>query len=165
MAALEQRLQSMGPATAAPQPQPAVQSAPLAPAPSLPRERSRGRPRPAGTRRRRGSLAARIAAPVVFLVAVIALVALVYESGIVGGAGESPSASPTPAATKGTKSGGQSTTVAVKKYTVKEGDTLSGIAVKYDTTVNTLLDLNPDLSTSTLVVGARIKVPKPSPSP
>lgn len=163
MVALEQRLQSMGPA--APQAQPAARSAPLAPAPPQPRERSRNGPRPAGTRRRRGSLVARIAAPVVFLVAVIALVALAYESGIVGGAGESPAASPTPTATKSTKAGGQTTTVAVKKYTVKEGDTLSGIAVKYDTTVNTLLDLNPDLSTSTLVVGARIKVPKPSPSP
>lgn len=165
MAALEQRLQNMAPAAPAPQAPPPAQSAPLSPAASRPRERSRGRPRPAGARRRRGSLVARIAAPVVFLVAVIAFVALVYESGIVGGTDESPTASPTPVATKGTKTDGQTTTIAIKKYTVKEGDTLSGIAVKYDTTVNTILDLNPDLSTSTLVVGTRIKVPKPSPSP
>jgi LysM repeat protein len=98
-------------------------------------------------------------------VAVIAVVALVYESGIVGGTETSPTASPTPTATKSTKSGGQTTKVAFKKYTVKDGDTLSAIAVKYDTTVNAILALNPDMSTSTLVVGTRIKVPKPSPSP
>jgi LysM repeat protein len=105
---------------------------------------------------------ARIAAPVVFLAAIIAVVALVYESGIVGGADTSPTASPTPTATK---SGGQTTKVVFKKYTVKDGDTLSAIADKYGTTVNAILALNPDMSTSTLVVGTRIKVPKPSPSP
>jgi len=109
---------------------------------------------------------ARIAAPVVFLVAVIAVVALVYQSGIVGGTPETPTASPTPTATKTPKSGGQPTTkVTFKKYTVKDGDTLSAIAVKYGTTVNEILALNPSMSTSTLVVGTRIKVPKPSPSP
>ena len=57
-----------------------------------------------------------------------------YESGIVGGTDESPIATPTPIATKTPKSGGQATTVTFKKYTVKDGDTLSAIAVKYDTT-------------------------------
>ena len=167
MAALEQRLQSMSPGAPALQAQPAPEAAPpvAAPAPSRERSRDRGRPRPERTRRRRGSLVARIAAPVVFLVAVIALVALAYESGIVGGTDEKPVATPTPVATKGTKSGGQTTKVSFKKYTVKDGDTLSAIAVKYGTTVNEILALNPDMSTSTLVVGTKIKVPKPSPSP
>ena len=52
-----------------------------------------------------------------------------------------------------------------KKYTVKDGDTLSGIAVRFDTSVNAILALNPKMSSSTLVVGTVIKVPKPSPSP
>lgn len=111
---------------------------------------------------------ARIAAPVVFLVALIAVVALVYQSGIVGGSDESPTPTPTPKTTKTSKAGGnQGTTIRTfKKYTVEEGDTLSGIAVKYGTTVNAILALNPDMSTSTLVVGTKIKVPKtPSPSP
>ena len=50
-------------------------------------------------------------------------------------------------------------------YVVKSGDTLSGIAVKYGTTASAILALNPDLSRSTLVVGTRVKVPKPVPLP
>ena len=165
MAALEQRLQSMSPGAPAPQVQAAPEALPPVAVPPPSRERPRNRPRPERTRRRRGSLVARVAAPVVFLVAVIALVALAYESGIVGGTDESPKATPTPVATKGSKAGGQTTTVAFKKYTVKDGDTLSAIADKYGTTVDEILVLNPKMSTSTLVVGTKIKVPKPSPSP
>jgi hypothetical protein len=168
MAALEQRLQSMAPSTpAAPAPAAAAPEArqprPVAspPAPT----RSRGRTRPVAAGRRRSTIA-RIAAPVVFLVAIIAVISLVYESGIVGGTAETPTPTPTKV-TKVKKNGGQGTTTITtfKKYTVKDGDTLSGIAVKYDTTVNAILALNPDMSTSTLVVGTRIKVPRPSPSP
>ena len=165
MAALEQRLQNMSPGPPAPQAHPMPESLPSVAAPPPPRDRPRTRPRPERARRRRGSLVARIAAPIVFLVAVIALVALVYESGIVGGTDESPKATPTPVATKSTRSGGQTTVVAFKKYTVKDGDTLSAIADKYGTTVDEILALNPKMSTSTLVVGTSIKVPKPSPSP
>ena len=50
-------------------------------------------------------------------------------------------------------------------YIVKNGDTLSGIAVKFDTTVSEILALNPKMSSSTLVVGTVVTVPKPSPSP
>jgi LysM repeat protein len=167
MAALEQRLQAMTPgASAAPAPAPEVTTYSAPPqALSGPPPRSRGRTRPAARRRSRFSVAT-IAAPVVFLVAVIVLVSLVYQSGIVGGDDGGPVVTPTPKATK-TKAGGGGSAVKVtyKKYTVREGDTLSGIAVKYGTTVNAILALNPDMSTSTLVVGTKIKVPKPSPSP
>ena len=127
---------------------------------------SRSRRRPAARRRSTFSLA-RIAAPVVFLVAIVVLVALVFQSGIVGGSSETPVPTPTPKATKA--NGGSNDKggikVAFKKYTVKDGDTLSAIAVKYDTTVNEILALNPKMSTSTLVVGATVRVPKPAPSP
>jgi LysM repeat protein len=173
MAVLEERLQAMSPggapapATPAPPPEPRSQAAPPSALPAAPRQ-SRGRRKPAARRRSTFSLA-RIAAPVVFLVAVVVLVALVFQSGIVGSSSETPTPTPTPKATK-TKGGGSGsnkagTTVAFKKYTVKDGDTLSGIAVKYDTTVNEILALNPDMSTSTLVVGTVVRVPKPSPSP
>ncbi|MFA4966333.1 MAG: LysM domain-containing protein, partial [Thermoleophilia bacterium] len=117
------------------------------------------RPRPAATPGA-GRLVARIAAPVVFLVAVIALVSIVASSGIVGGDEPAPgsSASPTPRAT-GTKPGAQPTKAAVKRYVIKSGDTLSGIAAKFDVTVSDILELNPDLSGSTLPVGEKVKIP------
>ena len=44
-------------------------------------------------------------------------------------------------------------------YTVKNGDTLSGIAKKYSTTVSALLKLNPNISNANLIyVGQVITV-------
>jgi LysM repeat protein len=94
----------------------------------------------------------------VFLIAVIALVGIVAQSGVLGGSAE-PSPTPTPKATK-TKTG-QAKPTDTKKYTVKSGDTLSGIAATFDSTVAELESLNPDLSSGTLVVGDKILVPKP----
>jgi len=101
---------------------------------------------------------ARIAAPAVFLVAVLILVVMLFQSGVIGGGSEAVvSPSPKASATKG----GKQTPSAdgVKVYVVKTGDTLSGIAVKFDTTTSALEELNPKLSSSTLVAGAKIKVP------
>jgi LysM repeat protein len=103
---------------------------------------------------------ARVVVPVVFLVAVIALLSIVSKSGVFGGTSQ-PVVTPTPAATK-TKSGG-GTSSTYKVYVVKSGDTLSGIAVKFGTTTADIEVLNPKISGSTLVVGAKIKVPKPTP--
>ena len=102
-----------------------------------------------------GRLVARIAAPVVFLVAVIALVALAFQSGVIGSQPE-PGSTPTPTATS-TPLGAKGTT---KVYVVKTGDTLSGIAVKFSTSISVLEELNPSISSSTLAAGARIKVPR-----
>ena len=97
-------------------------------------------------------MAARIAVPVVFLVAVIALVGIVVNSGVMGDSG---TAAPTPTA-KSTKKVESS-----KKYVVKSGDSLSNIAVRFNTSTAELLQLNPDLEGSTtLVVGTRIIVPR-----
>ena len=51
---------------------------------------------------------------------------------------------------------------ATKVYVVKSGDTLSGIAgqVRHER-IGDLEELNPDIDFSTLVVGEKIKVPKP----
>ncbi len=169
------RLESMGtrqPASPAPAassspseplpPQPAVDAF-VAP-PATPTQRpvrssgktSGARPRPAGSR---SSLTvARIAAPVVFLVAVIVFVGIVVNSGVIGGS-DQPVVRPTVKATKTTKAtnGGAKTT---KTYVVKSGDSLSSIAVRFSTSTSTLRDLNPDIgSSSTLVVGQRIVVP------
>ncbi len=110
----------------------------------------RARPRPAGGSHS-SRMAARIAAPVVFLVAVIAFVGIVVNSGVM----DEPAPTPTVKATK-TKAGG---TASAKKYVVQDGDSLSSIAVRFKTTTAELKALNPDLSGSTVVIGQRIVVP------
>jgi LysM repeat protein len=109
------------------------------------------RPHPAGSRSSR--IAARIAAPIVFLIAVIALVSIVANSGVFdGGPVATPTATPSKSAAAKT---------ATKKYVIKSGDSLSIIAARFHITTAELIRLNPDLDgTSTLVVGTRIVVPK-----
>jgi LysM repeat protein len=98
-----------------------------------------------------GLTPARIAAPAVFLAAVIVVVVLLFQSGLIGGSSE-VGVAPTPKASASSPS-------ATKGYVVKKGDTLSGIATKFDTTVGKLENLNPDMSGSTLTVGDKIQVP------
>ncbi len=160
------RLESMGSGTASVEP---VDVAPLPPTPAVdtfsapptnrpqrPLDSSQrtpgSRPRPAaGPSSTR--MVARIAAPVVFLVAVIALLAIVVNSGVMSS--DEPVVTPT---VKATKANGGSTSV-TKKYIVKSGDSLSSIAVRFNTTTSELQTLNPDLG-NTLVVGTRIVVPR-----
>lgn len=170
------RLESMGSAPSPPPtdqtplpPQPAVDpfAAPPASRAQRPlgssRKAPKATPRPAGSRTSR--MVARIAAPVVFLVAVIALVGIVVNSGVLDQS-ETPVVTPTPKATKtgGGSSGGSTGggsgggAVVTKKYVIKSGDTLSSIAVRFDTTTSVLMELNPDLG-STLAIGERITVP------
>jgi LysM repeat protein len=94
---------------------------------------------------------ARIAAPVVFLIAVIVFLGIVVQSGVVTGSSEP---TPTPAA-KSTKS-----TSGIKKYVVQSGDSWSSIAAQFNTSITDLQALNPELSSTTLVVGVKIVVPK-----
>ena len=114
------------------------------------RRTPRARPRSAGGSRS-SRMTARIAAPVVFLVAVIALIGIVANSGVM----DEPAPTPTVKATA-TKAG---TTAVTRRYVVKEGDSLSSIAVRFKTTTAELKALNPDLSGSTVVIGHRIVVP------
>jgi LysM repeat protein len=43
-------------------------------------------------------------------------------------------------------------------YVIQSGDTLGSIAVKYDTTVEELVRLNPDVDPTSLHIGQRIRV-------
>ena len=164
MAALE-RLQSLTSATASSPPieaSPAMVAPPATPGAGRlagPAPRT-SRPRPAAAPRA-GRMVARIAAPVVFLVAVVALLSIISQSGVIGGKAE-PVVTPTPAATK-TKTGGNAKSSDYKFYRIRSGDTLSGIAVKFNVSTSEIETLNPKISSSTLVVGTRIKVPKPVP--
>ncbi|HET6496535.1 MAG TPA: LysM domain-containing protein [Thermoleophilia bacterium] len=120
--------------------------------------RSSPQRRPAAARRG-GRNVARIAAPAVFLVAILIVVTMLFQSGVIGGGSEAAvSPSPKASATKGGKKA--TTAKGTKVYVVKTGDTLSGIAVKFDTTTSALEDLNPNLSGSTLGAGVKIKVPR-----
>jgi LysM repeat protein len=164
-AALE-RLQSLAPGASSSPPVeagPARRTAAVA-RPAAPAARSRPRPAAATST---GSTVARIAAPVVFLVAVIVLITIGFQSGVIGGsAADTAPASPTPQATKSDNGDAPKTeepkpASSTGTYKVKSGDTLSGIAAQYDTTVSELESLNPDVSSSTLVVGQKLVVPTP----
>ena len=147
------RLEAMSGGTPAATPAPAPPRRPqrsVVPVATTASRSARQRPRPAASPDA-GRRIARIAAPAVFLVACIALIAIVVQSGVIGGKTE-PVSTPTPVATQ-TKS-------AYKSYKVIAGDSWSAIAVKFNTTTDVLQAANPNLSTTTLVVGERIRVPR-----
>jgi LysM repeat protein len=151
-AALE-RLEAMsgGAAVAAPSPEtPPQPKRSLVPVATTAHKGARPRPRPAASSDT-GRKVARIAAPAVFLIGCIVLIAIVFQSGIIGGKSE-PVVTPTPSVTQ-TKS-------AYKTYRVKAGDSWSAIAVKFNTTTDVLQAANPSLSTTTLIVGEKIRVPR-----
>lgn len=104
--------------------------------------------------------AARIAAPIAFLVGVTLAVVLVRA-----GLSDEPSETTTQVQATTTRP----TTVATTRpattseaqpvfATVESGDTLDQIALDNDTTVERLLELNPDLDPRALQVGQRIRV-------
>jgi LysM repeat protein len=100
---------------------------------------------------------ARLAAPVAFFVAATVLIILV-ESGLNGGGGAATT-SPLPAASNPTTTAG--TTSGPKKkriYRVRRGDTLESIAAKFNTTVDDLLQLNPNVDPLALSPGQKIRV-------
>jgi LysM repeat protein len=99
--------------------------------------------------------AARFVAPLAFFAAATILIILI-QSGLNGGSADTPTtATPTitlPPPTTTAKS--------TKKrfYRVKSGDTLESIAAKFDTTVDDLLTLNPDVDPLALSPRQRIRV-------
>jgi len=105
--------------------------------------------------------AVRILAPLVFFAAATVLV-IVIQRGLEQG--ESNSAADTvltqPAGTTPTGQTGttESTRPARKIYRVKSGDTLDSIAARFDTTVDDLLQLNPDIDPLALTPGQKIRV-------
>ena len=107
------------------------------------------------------STIARLIAPLALIACAVAVLALVLGSGVVGddSGSETAGTSDLPAATERT------TTAEEKKkkqtparYTIQANDTLSGIAEEHGTTVDRLLELNPDLDPQGLVAGQKIKL-------
>jgi LysM repeat protein len=111
----------------------------------------------------------RFGAPAAFLLAVTIAVLLI-KSGLDNGSQEQTVAVPTTTArttteakttTKLVLTGTVPTTTApanAQYYVIQSGDTLGSIASKYDTTVDQLLTLNPDVDPSALQPGQRIRV-------
>ena len=103
---------------------------------------------------------ARILAPAALVAAAIALFAVLASGGSDGEREASPVATVAPAESatpkpqpKATARPGGST------YTVKPGDTPSGIAEKANVDVDDLLALNPDVDPDALTVGDELKLP------
>ena len=102
--------------------------------------------------------AARLAAPLAFFLGATVLIVLVQrglEAGDASTTGTPVLTSPT-TATDGTTS--TTTPSERRRYRVRRGDTLESIAAKFDTTVDDLLSLNPNIDPLALSPGQRIRV-------
>lgn len=107
----------------------------------------------------------RLVAPIAFFVAATVLILLVQNALSSGEA--SPTTTTTPTQTAPTTTGdgldttGQTETTDQprrRRYRVKPGDLLETIAARFDTTVERLIELNPDLDPQALTVGQRIRL-------
>jgi LysM repeat protein len=103
--------------------------------------------------------AARLIAPLAFFAAATVFIVLI-QAGLSGGPSDAtttPSSGPTVSATTSaptTNSGPKKK----KTYRVKNGDTLESIAAKFNTTVDDLLTLNPNVDPLALSPGQKIRV-------
>jgi LysM repeat protein len=111
----------------------------------------------------RGTLAEwgpRILAPLAFFVAATILILLVNNA-IEGGSDAAVSTGPTTTAsvsTENTVTGGVTTAGPRRFHRIKVGDTLETIANQYDTTVEDLIALNPNIDPNNLQPGRRVRV-------
>ncbi len=100
----------------------------------------------------------RVLAPLAFFAAVTVLVLLVQSS---LGADSKPATNPTTTSNAtvsvatGTAPGNPG---ARKNYRIKDGDTLEAIAQRFDTTVDDLIALNPNIEANNLEPGTRIRI-------
>ena len=99
---------------------------------------------------------ARLLAPLALVGFVVALLV------VINGAGSDDGSSKTSGSGKATATATPTRKQKVRKqrkrYTVKAGDTPSGIAEKTGVPLSTILELNPDLDDQTLTVGDKIKL-------
>jgi LysM repeat protein len=103
-----------------------------------------------------GRSPARLLAPLALVVTVVALFAVVSSGGKT--AGESDG-SVTPTASPAANGKASKKKKVVRRYTVKPGDTPSGIAEKLGVSTAALLDANPSADPNALSPGQKLKVP------
>jgi LysM repeat protein len=105
---------------------------------------------------------ARLLAPLVFIAASIALVVVVQRAVDDGSSSSSSNPSITdssvPATTEPAATGSSEEPATRRFYRVRAGDTLEEIAVRFDTSVSRLLELNPDVDPLGLSPGQRVRV-------
>ena len=126
-------------------------------------DRERPKSRDRDERRDSGSWA-RLVAPVAFFAAATALILIVHNSLQARPEEAQPRTAATTPTTTGERAPGatQPTTTAPARrrrfHRVQSGDTLESIAARYDTSVEELLELNPDIDPLALSPGQRIRV-------
>jgi hypothetical protein len=103
---------------------------------------------------------ARLLAPLALIAFSVAVAAIVLGSGVVrdDDSSETAGARDLPAATELDSAPERKQKRTPATYTIKANDTLSGIAEKNGTTVERLLELNPELDPQGLVAGQQIKL-------
>jgi LysM repeat protein len=103
---------------------------------------------------------ARLLAPLALIAFAVIVAAMVLGSGVVGDDENENSAdtSSLPASTDRTTTGERKAKPQPATYTIKANDTLSGIADAHGTTVDRLLELNPEIDPQGLVAGQKIKL-------
>ena len=105
----------------------------------------------------------RLLAPLAFFLAATVLVLLIHNA-LSAGDGETKATtglqrSARAATTTRTRSGTGTTAAAAKRfYRVRPGDTLESIAARFNTDVEKLLELNPNIDPLSLSVGQRLRV-------
>ena len=103
----------------------------------------------------------RLLAPLAFFTAATVLV-LIVHSALTSNSERPANAVPTVSAPRaGATSSATTTTKGTKRkrfYRIREGDTLEAIALRFETTVDDLLTLNPSIEPSSLTPGQRIRV-------
>ena len=104
-----------------------------------------------------GRSPARFLAPIALIAFAFALYSVVKDQSAPAGGNSAESATPTATATAKSKKSSKKKKKA-KTYTVKPGDTLSGIAEKTKLSQEEILNLNPELDPSTLAPGQKIKL-------
>jgi LysM repeat protein len=100
---------------------------------------------------------ARLLAPLALVGFVVALLVVINGAGSDGGSSKT-SGSGSKATATATPTRKEKARKQRKRYTVKAGDTPSGIAEKTGVPLSTILELNPDLDDQTLTVGDKIKL-------
>ncbi len=110
------------------------------------------------------STLARYAAPAAFLLAATIAVLIVRAALTDGDAATTPPPVTTTVTTTtgptdtGTTVGTTTSAAGAQFYEIQAGDTLADVADQYDTTVEQLLVLNPDVDPVALTIGQRIRV-------
>ena len=104
--------------------------------------------------------AARLIAPIAFFAAATIFIILI-EAGLSGGSNDATPTTPGAGTAVSTTTTTPTTDTGPKKkrsYRVKNGDTLESIAAKFNTTVDDLLTLNPNVDPLALSPGQKIRV-------